>query len=190
MIRLLEMVGCPESTLKLIADIVATCRVCRTWARRAPDAKLVVRLSIRFNQCVHVDILFYECVATPLGQRLVARPHSNHIVLHMMDECIQWSTVVEIPTKNVEDIIEAIQIHWLKLFGKLDMMIWDGERAMVSTEAAQWASRNQFQIIQCAKRKKAWVAERHNEILRNACHTCQTQLAADGHRNKVCPYSF
>ena len=30
MIRLLEMIGCPESTLKLIPDIAAACRVCRT----------------------------------------------------------------------------------------------------------------------------------------------------------------
>ena len=59
-------------------------------------------------------------------------------------------------------------------------MIWDGERAMVSTEASQWASRNQLQLIQRAKHKKAWVVERHNGILRNACHKSQTQLAAEG----------
>ena len=35
------------------------------------------------------------------------------------------------------------------------MMIWDGERAMVSNEASQWASRNQLQLIQRAKHKKA-----------------------------------
>ena len=49
MIRLLEMIGCLDSTLKLIADIVATCRVCRTRIRRAPAVKLVVRLSIRLT---------------------------------------------------------------------------------------------------------------------------------------------
>ena len=59
MIRLLEMIGAPDSTLKMIADIVATCRVCRTWIRRAPDVKHAVRLSIRFNQCVQVDLLLY-----------------------------------------------------------------------------------------------------------------------------------
>ena len=67
MIRLLEMVGCPDTTIKLIPDIVATCRVCRTWARKAPDTKLAIRLSVRFNQCIQVDLMFYECAATPLG---------------------------------------------------------------------------------------------------------------------------
>ena len=180
MLRLLEMIGVPDSTLKMVGDIVATCRVCRTWTRRAPDVKLAVRLSIRFNQCVQVDLLFYECAATPVGRSLAARPPTNHIVLHMVDECIRWSTTVEIPTKNVEDITEAIQVHWLKLYGAPSLMIWDGERAMVSNEASQWASRNQLQLIQRAKHKKAWVAERHNEILRHSMHKTQTQLAAEG----------
>ena len=60
MIRLLEMIGVPDTTLKMIGDIVATCRVCRTWTRRAPDIKLAVRTSFRFNQRVQVDLMFYE----------------------------------------------------------------------------------------------------------------------------------
>ena len=85
-----------------------------------------------------------------------------------------------IPTNKSEDIIEAIQIHWLRLYGKPELMIWDGERAMVSIKALQWASRNHFQLIQRAKHKKAWVVERHNEFLRNASHRCRTQLAVEG----------
>ena len=55
-----------------------------------------------------------------------------------------------------------------------------GERAMVSNGASQWASRNQLQLIQRAKHKKAWVVERHKEVLRTAMHKTQTQLAAEG----------
>ena len=138
MTRLLEMIGCSESTLKLIPDVVATCRVCRTWTRRAPDVKLAVRLSIRFNQCVQVDLIFYECAATPLGSSSSFRTPTQHIILHMVDECIRWSVAVEIPTKTVGDITEAIERYWLQLYGKPDLMIWDGERAMVSNEASEW----------------------------------------------------
>ena len=42
-----------------------------------------------------------------------------------------------------------------------------------------------LQLIQRAKHKKAWVVERHNEILRNACHKSQTQLAVEGVEIKV-----
>merc|ERR1711923_18011 len=69
----------------------------------------------------------------------------------------------------------------MQIFGPPELMIWDGERAIISNEAIQWASRHKLQLIQRSKHKKAWVAERHNEILRQACHKCQTQLAAEGH---------
>ena len=40
---------------------------------------------------------------------------------------------------------------------------------------------SKFQLVTRAKHSKAWVVERHNELLRNALHTCQTQLAIEGH---------
>ena len=154
MVRLLQMIGCPETAIELVPDIVGTCRVCRTWARKAPDTKLAVRLSIKFNQCVQVDLLFYECAATPLGQPAgpsvpagPIRAPTDHIVLHLVDECIRWSVAVCIRSKTPEDTIEGIVMHWLKIFGAPEMMIWDGERAMVSAEALNWASRNSIQLI-------------------------------------------
>ena len=106
--------------------------------------------------------------------------HHPIILFCILDEHIRWSTAVEIPGKTPEDIIEAIVLNWFQIYGKPELMIWDGERAMVSVEALQWASRSSLQLIQRAKHKKAWVVERHNEILRHACHKCQTQLAAEG----------
>ncbi len=50
---------------------------------------------------------------------------------------------------------------------------------MVPTGASQRAAHNQLQLIQRAKHNQAWVAERH-EILRNAMHKTQTQLAVEG----------
>merc|ERR1712155_411918 len=105
--------------------------------------------------------MFYECAATHVGSSSSIRAPSEHIILHMVDECIRWSVAVEIPTKNAEDIIDAINVHWFGIYGKPELMIWDGERAMVSIEAAQRASRSQLQLMQRAKSKKAWVAERH-----------------------------
>ena len=63
---------------------------------------------------------------------------------------------VEIPTKNADDIVDAIQIRWFGIYGKPELMIWDGERAIVSIEAAQWASRNQLQLPQRAGKKGRW----------------------------------
>ena len=107
--------------------------------------------------------MFYECAATPLGQPAgpsvpagPIRAPTDHIVLHLVDECIRWSVAVCIRSKTPEDIIEGIVMHWLKIFGAPEMMIWDGERAMVSAEALNWASRNSIQLIARPKHKKAW----------------------------------
>ena len=89
MIRLLEMIGCPDSTIKLVHDIVATCRVCRTWTRRARDTKLAIRLSVKFSQCVQVEFTFYECAATPLGgSSSSSRQPTDHVILHILDEVV------------------------------------------------------------------------------------------------------
>ena len=119
--------------------------------------------------------MFYEFVATPLGgSSSSTRQPPNHIVLHIVVDCIRWSTAVEILSKTPEEIIDALVIHWIKLYGKPELMIWDGEMATVSIEALQWASRNSLQLTQGANHNNVWVVERHNEILRNACYTCQT----------------
>ena len=165
MTRLLEMIGAPESTIKMIPDVVATCRVCRTWSRRAPDTKLAVRLSVKFNQCGQVDLLFYECASTPLGSDI--RQPTDHIVLHVIDECIRWSVAVAIAEKTPDTIIDALMTHWIQVYGPPAIMIWDGERSMIPTEAMQWASRQRLQLIQPNRHKKAWVVERHNDPTRD-----------------------
>ena len=101
-----------------------------------------------------------------------------------MDERIRWSFAVDIADKTPESIIDAITTHWLQHHGKPEMMTWDGERALVSLEALQWASRCKFQLVPRAQHSKAWVVGRHNGILRNALHKCQTQLAIEGHEIK------
>ena len=69
-------------------------------------------------------------------------------MLHIVDECIRWSVAIEIAGKTPEDIIDAIVTHWFKVYGKPELMIWDGERTMVSTEAVQWAPRQKLQLTQ------------------------------------------
>ena len=67
--RLLSLVGVPSTAMQLIPSIVDTCRICRTWAPRAPDTRIATRTTIRFNQCVQCDLLFYS---DELDQRLMS----------------------------------------------------------------------------------------------------------------------
>ena len=52
MTRLLSLVGVPQDVMKLIAEVVDTCRICRTWARGAPHVRTATRISLRFNQAL------------------------------------------------------------------------------------------------------------------------------------------
>eukprot|EP00959_Pyramimonas_sp_CCMP1952_P163753 3423483-Pyramimonas_sp.AAC.1 len=58
-------------------------------------------------------------------------------------------------------------------------MIWDGEGAMASDEAKTWATRWNIELVIKPKDKKAWIAERHHEIIRCQLHRTQSQLQAD-----------
>ena len=138
---------------------------------------------IEFNQCVQVYLLFYECVATPLGggSSSSLRQPTDHTILHFVGERIRWSAAAEIADTTLESIIDALTTHWIQLHGQPELMMWYGERAMVSIEVLQWASRIKMQLVSRAKHTKAWVAERHTEILRTALHNCQTQLPVEEH---------
>ena len=170
--RLLSLVGIPNSAMKLIPEIVDTCRICRTWVRTAPTVRTTVRLSTRFNQAVQGDLMFY---ADETGQT-----PQDYIILHLIDEYIRWTVAEEVSGKDVATLLEAITCRWIRPFGAPEMMIWDGETSLSSDEAKVWADRWNIELIIRPKDKKAWIAERHHEILRQQLHKTQSQLAADG----------
>ena len=105
MTRLLSLVGVPQAAMKLIPGIVDTCRICRTWTRAAPQVRTALRISIRFNQVVQYDLMFY---ADETGITV-----KDYILLHMIDECIRWSVVEEIPNKEPDTILECMMIRWI-----------------------------------------------------------------------------
>ena len=104
---------------------------------------------------------------------------NSYIILHLICECIKWTVAVTIADKHVSNIVSAITQHWFRQFGAPDMLIWDGEGAMNSDEARIWATRWNLDLVMRPKDKKAWIAERHHEILRVQLHKTQSQLASD-----------
>ena len=160
--RLLNLVGVPSSAMKLIPEIVDTCRICRTWVRAAPTVRTTVRLSTRFNQAVQGDLMFY---ADETGQT-----PQDYIILHLIDECIRWTVAEEVANKDATTLLEAITTKWIQQYGAPDMMIWDGETSLSSDEAKVWADRWNIELIIRPKDTEAWIAERHHEILRTQLH--------------------
>ena len=133
------MAGAPSNALKIVAEIVQTCRICRTWARSAPDTRVAMRMSTRFNQGVQGDLMFYAD-AGPQRAR-------DHVILHLIDECIKWTVAVKIANKETTTIIDAMTTHWIRHYGAPDLLIWDGEGALGSDEAKTWATRWGIELI-------------------------------------------
>ena len=65
MTRLLEMIGCPDSAIHMVRDVVATCRVCRTWTRKALDTKIVFSIehTLQSVRTSGSDVLRVRCDA-------------------------------------------------------------------------------------------------------------------------------
>ena len=152
MTRLLSLVGVPKSVMALIPAIVDTCRICRQWARDAPAVRTAIRISIRFNQAVQGDLMFYSDET--------AQVVKDYIILHLICECIRFTVAEEIPDKTTETILAYITSRWIRVYGPPELMIWDGEGAMNSDEAKNWATRWGIELIIKPKDKKAWIAER------------------------------
>ena len=62
----------------------------------------------------------------------------------------------------------------------MKLLVLDGETAMRGQAASDWAEANSVELKFKAPDQKAWTAERHQELLRQSCHTTESQLQKEG----------
>ena len=84
MSTLLTAAGVAVEVVAQVADVVATCDICRNWSRPGNRSVTSTRLPERFNLEVELDLLFV----------------GTHAILHMIDRCIRWSVGVEIADRT------------------------------------------------------------------------------------------
>ena len=94
---LLTAAGVPVEVVRLVDDIVATCDICRAWAKPGSKSIASSRLPERFNQEVEIDLLFV----------------GTHVILHMIDRCIRWSVAVKLPDRTTDSILDGIRSGWI-----------------------------------------------------------------------------
>jgi hypothetical protein len=99
--KILITAGIGESELKLIPQIVQTCRVCRAWTRPLPANVSSVDFADRFNKRVEVDLMFIY----------------DYVVLCIIDVSIRWWAACIIPDKSQESIIDGIDSIWVSPHG-------------------------------------------------------------------------
>ena len=101
LIEILRVAGAPQDALKLVKEIVDTCRIRWMWSKPSPQSLTTTRRATDFNQLVQWDILF----------------HRKLMVSQLLDEAIRWSAGSLLKGKTAEDLIEAIMTHWIRHFG-------------------------------------------------------------------------
>ena len=62
----------------------------------------------------------------------------------------------------------------------MQTLVLDEESGMRGRCAVDWAEANNIGLKYKAPRQKAWIVERHNELLRQGLHTTETQMIKEG----------
>ena len=144
MIILLKHTGTDDRVLKMIPAIIETCRICRLWVRPGPRNKLTVRISIRFNEAVQFDLLFYD----------------TYIVVHLIDECIRWSALEQVDNRDEDTLMTAVMNCWIRHYGAMNVIIMDGEKGLASDSALTFFDHHGIARIQRAPEQHAQTVEK------------------------------
>ena len=164
MLHILKHAGAPPKALKLVPEIVDTCKICRMWKRPTPKAVTNTRLSTSFNDTVQWDILFYR----------------KHMISHLLDEAVRWSAGSVLANKDAPALIKAITSDWFRIRSPMRVLIADGEKGLASEEVAQWLDRWKVELKAKAPGEHAQMVERHHELLRQLLHRVEAQLGDEG----------
>ena len=70
----MKAAGVPESILKMIPEVVHSCRECRAWLTPKPRTLPSLRVSFKFNEHVEMDLMFYN----------------KEVIFHMIDRRARW----------------------------------------------------------------------------------------------------
>ena len=165
---ILRAAGVAADALHDIRRVVQGCLICRDWHRPGPHNVAAYKLSLAFNEDVQFDLLFYTSVLWPERGQLV--------IVHLVDTCVRYDVAVVVPNKTEDILCAAITIRWISLFGPMTKLTLDEETGMRGQACQDWAATHGIELRFKAPRQKAWLVERHNELLRHALHTTELQL--------------
>eukprot|EP00973_Karenia_brevis_P058571 8157761-Karenia_brevis.AAC.1 len=78
---------------------------------------------------------------------------------------MRWDCTKVSPPREEDDLLSEITSMWINVFGPMSILTLDEETGMGGRAASDWSSTHNIQQYK-APRQKAWIVERHNELLR------------------------
>ena len=168
--RTLRAAGAPAQALGEIAGVVQACMICRDWKTPGPKNITTFRLVLEFNEEVQFDLLFYHSLLEPT-RGLIG-------IAHLIDVCVRFS-LAAVSSKEEAALTATIGRIWISIFGPMTTLTLDEESGMRGQCAMDWASANGVHLRFKAPRQKAWIVERHNEVIRRSLHKTESQLVKE-----------
>lgn len=165
----LRAAGAPSRAVNVIPAVINACQACRHWKKPPPHSTL----SITF------DWLFYNSLLEPTRD---ARP-----IIHLIDTCLRWSATQDCGRKTIKILLDRISAIWISIHGPMKVLTMDQESSMRGKCVDDLAIAKQITLHYKAPRQKAWLVERHNEILRQALHKVETQIQRE---SLVCSFTI
>ena len=165
--RTLRVAAAPARAVAEVPSVVQACSICRDWRRPGPRDVATFRLVLEFNEEVQFDLMFYTSLLEPARGSIP--------VAHLIDSCIRFSQTGTTRRDEIA-LCTIIARTWIAIFGPMTTLTLDEETGMRGQCVTDWASAMGVHLKFKAPRQKAWIVERHNEILRVSLHSTESQL--------------
>ena len=149
----------------MIPGIIDTCRECRAWATPKADITPAVELVTAQNDTVETDLMFYKGIAC----------------MNFVDVCDRFHASGTVENREMDTLLEAIEVIWISVLGSFKNLVVDGETALNSKTAESKLKAMGITFKPRAPHQHARTVERRQAMLRQAMHTAEEQL-----KNEMC----
>eukprot|EP00435_Cladocopium_sp_Y103_P023123 s172_g5.t1 len=104
--------GMPHAVWRLASDAVASCRICRRFARagRRPQSR-GADLSISFNEVVQIDLFTY----------------GGQLYLLTIDEATRYKIATTCHIREMKHVLNSLLNSWIRYFGPMRTLVSDQE---------------------------------------------------------------
>ena len=160
MTQILKHAGVSNRVLEMVPQVIQACVECRKWQRPGPATQHAMTASIKFNQHVECDLLFYR----------------SFTVFHSLCRATRWHSAVPVSSKEGEVLFEAFTTSWVNSFGPPETLYMDGESGMWRPDVASRIKRLGCNFKVRAPQQHARYIERRGAVLRATLHVMEEQL--------------
>jgi len=172
--KLLQTAGAPEKALRMIDQVIDTCRPCRMWSKPSPISAATARLIERFNERVQHDLMFVS--PTP-GNPNSARTEPWQ---HMLDAATRLAAAAILSNRSTPEILQSLDKIWIRPYGAPTVIETDQEGGLISDEAKVHFGRIGTELKVKGVDAHVQMAEKHQDLLRQTFLRIFAQAQQEG----------